>query len=475
MTETAVAPVTAPASGPAPAVPVMPVPGNVAERLLSLDTLRGMTIAGMILVNNPGTWSAIYPPLKHAQWHGCTPTDLVFPWFLFMVGVAMTLSFDKRIARGASRGRMFVHVVARSAVLILLGLVLTGFPNFRLITPFILAIAGLQLVTREPDRKSRSLVPVGWAMLATGVLWWLGDFRYFNGPSQRSSFADFFPLEPGGRSPIRIPGVLQRIGLCYLVASAIALNTRAAGRAVWAGALILAYWAVMVFVHAPAGYVIGNGAPGARIDAPAGSSFNGALNDWIDVKLMGQHLYGARPDPEGLLSTLPAVATVLIGTLIGTWILRVDFSRVRKCTGLLAFGVALTAAGLLWSIWFPLNKKIWTSSYVLYTAGLASMLLAFCYWLCDILKWQKWAIPFAILGTNAIVAFFGSAIMARMLGMIKWSTNGEDVSLKAWLYSFYQSAFTQPLNASLAWALSYVALWILLLAPLYWKRIFIRV
>ncbi|MGI8905131.1 MAG: acyltransferase family protein [Candidatus Sumerlaeaceae bacterium] len=462
-----------PLSGPPPAAPLLdPVK---SQRLLSLDVLRGMTIAGMILVNNPGTWNATYAPLRHAPWDGWTPTDLVFPFFLFMVGVAMTLSFDRRLAAGASRGGMLGHVAARSLVLILLGLVLTGIPNFRLITPFILAIAGLQLVTRKPDADSRVWTPAGWGALAAGVLWWLVDFRYFNGPTARSAFGDFFPLQPGGKTPIRIPGVLQRIGLCYLFASMIALNTRVVGRAIWAAILMLGYWLVMKFVNAPAGYAIGNGAAGIHVDAPAGAPFAGVLNDWIDVRLLGQHLYSHRPDPEGLLSTIPAIATVLIGTLAGTWILRPDQSRGWKAVGLVAGGVVLVMLGQIWNVWFPINKKIWTSSYVLHAGGLGSLLLALCYWLCDILNIRRWAIPFAILGTNAIVAFFGSGLMARLMGMIKLGEPGKETSVKGFLYLFYESSFESPKNESLAWALSFVTLWVLMLWPLYRKRIFIRV
>jgi predicted acyltransferase len=460
---------------------------------MSLDVLRGITIAGMILVNNPGSGRHVYDPLEHAPWDGWTPTDLVFPFFLFMVGVAMTLSFDRRLARGASRVHLFGHVAARSAVLILLSWSLSAFPNLRLLIPMILMIAGCQLITREPvsPREPLDSGPpaervsiwnskwLGWGVLAAGFVWWITDIGYFSGPTARGSWSDWFPLHAEKGSPLRIPGVLSRIGFCYFFGSLIALNTRPRGRATWAIALMLAYWAIMVLWHAPADWVIGNGAPGAERDAPANAPFPGTLNDWIDVQLFGRHLYGMRPDPEGLLSSIPAMATVLLGTLIGTWLLRADLSRQKKCVGLLVAGVLLVAAGELWNVWFPINKKIWTSSYVLFTAGLASLLLALCYWLCDILSWRRWGVLFAVLGTNAILAFFGSGLLGRIMSMTRWHVDGaapdKMISLRGWLYQFYESSFTNPKNASLAWALSYVALWVLLLLPLYRKRIFIRV
>lgn len=472
------APEPSPSESQETAVPLSPPLGTRPERLLSLDIFRGLTVAGMILVNNPGSWGHIYAPLGHARWDGWTPTDFVFPFFLFIVGVAMTFSFDRRLARGDGRGRLLGHVLARSCVLFLLGLILAGFPNFRLITPSILAIAGIQLVARDlPPGERNRWKGLGLGLLGAALIWFLADFRYFNGPTPRGGFEHLFPLSSeGGRTPIRIPGVLQRIALCYLAASLIMFTARTWGRAAWALGLINVYWLIMKYVPAPEGYVIGNGAPGARIDAPEGSPFPGALNDWIDVQVLGGHLYGARPDPEGILSTLPAIATTLLGVLTGMWLRHSGPSKAAKAAALFVAGNLLFILGATMDSYFPINKKIWTSSYVIFMAGWAAALLAACYWAVDVKGWRRWGLPFMVLGTNAILAFFGSGILARLMGMIRLGEDGEkEITLRAWLYQFFQEGISDPKNASLAWALSYVAFWVLLITPLYRKRIFLKV
>ena len=447
---------------------------------MSLDVFRGLTIAGMILVNNPGSWDHIYWPLEHAPWDGWTPTDWVFPFFLFMVGVAMTFSFDKRLAKGASPVHLLGHVFCRAWVLFLLGLILTGFPNLRLITPYILGIVGLEMAFAEPKAdasgKGRNpyMIP-GWICVAVGVAWFVIDFHYFNGPSRRGSFADIFPLHVEGGRPIRIPGVLQRIALCYAAAALIMVGTTWRGRIAWSLGLIVVYWLVMKYVQAPAGYIIGAGIEGAKADAPAGAPFAGALNDWLDVKLLGAHLYSARPDPEGLLSTIPAIATTVLGTLAGTFIQRRDLSMDRKALLLGLVGLVFMVAGQAMGLAFPINKKIWTSSYVVAMAGWASFFLALCYWLIDARGWKTWGLPFLVLGTNAILAFFASGLVARILGMIKWGQGESARTLRGVLYKPLTMAFTDPKNASLAWAVCFVAFFVVLLTPLYRKRIFLKV
>lgn len=451
------------------------------ERLMSLDVFRGLTIAGMILVNNPGSWGALYSPLEHAPWDGWTPTDFIFPFFLFIVGVAMTFSFDKRLARGLEKRQLLGQVFCRSGVLFLLGLILGGFPNLRLITPFILGIVGLEWTFAEPPRSLKAqpfFTPKavrGLTVLGIALLWFLVDFRYFNGPTQRSGFQHIFPLSANGEgSPIRLPGVLQRIALCYGAAALIMVITKWRGRLAWALGLIVAYWVIMKCMHAPAGYVIGNGVKSAHMDAQPGAPFPGALNDWIDVKLLGGHLYSARPDPEGLLSTIPAIATTLFGILTGMWI-QSPGERKQKAVTLLGAGVVMLVIGAIMGYFFPINKKIWSSSYVVFMAGWALTILSACYYVIDVAGYKKWALPFLVLGMNAIVAFFGSGLMARLLTMIKWGQGESAMTLKGWLYAFYTSGITAPKNASLVWALSYVLLWVLLLTPLYRKRIFLKV
>ncbi|MBX7244185.1 MAG: heparan-alpha-glucosaminide N-acetyltransferase domain-containing protein [Candidatus Sumerlaeaceae bacterium] len=469
-------------SNPAPdTAPVVsgPPPQPKPERLMSLDAFRGLTIAGMILVNNPGSWDTIYWPLEHAPWDGWTPTDFVFPFFLFMVGTAMTFSFDKRLklAGSGTATSLLSHAFARAAVLILLGLTLTGFPNFRLITPFILSIAGIQLLFNDkPGEHRRRTTPLGWMLFGLGLVWWVVDFRYFNGPAPRGSFSDFFPLGPGGKTPIRIPGVLQRIGLCFAAASVImVLFPRAWSRLAWAIGLIALYWVMMKYLQAPAGYIIGNGVEGAKPDAPAGVPFPGTFNDWLDVSLLGGHLYRVRPDPEGLLSTIPAIATTLLGALAGMWLQNPSTRRESKGGHMFIAGLVLIGVGEIMGIYFPINKKIWTSSYVVAMAGWSLVFFAACYHLIDVRGWKRWSLPFVVLGTNSILAFFGSGLMAKAMGMIKWGPTDNQVSLHSFLYSFYKSGISNPKNASLAWAICFVTLWVLLITPLYRKKIFLKV
>jgi predicted acyltransferase len=392
----------------------------------------------------------------------------------------MTFSFDKRLAKGASKPHLLGHVFVRACVLYLLGMILTGFPNLRLITPYILAIAGLELAFLEPRQSAGGaarnpwMVP-GWVLTAIAVLWFVVDFKYFNGPTRRSSFSDWFPLTVEGGSPIRVVGVLQRIAMCYVAASLIMVATGPRGRLAWSVGLVAAYWIIMKFVDAPAGYAIGAGVSGITVDAPPTAPFPGRLNDWIDTTLLGRHLYSHRPDPEGLLSTIPAVATVLLGTLCGAWIQAPNRPRERKAALMFITGVAFIWVGELLGLWFPINKKIWTSSYVVSMAGWASAILAICYYLMDVRGWKWWAPPFLALGTNAILAFFGSGLMARLLSMIKWGEGDAATNLKSWSYGFYTGAFGAGEFASMAWALSFVALWVLLMVPLYRKKIFLKV
>jgi predicted acyltransferase len=380
---------------PAEAVPLAATP----SRLLSLDVFRGITIAGMLLVNNPGSWSHVYDPLEHAKWHGWTPTDLIFPFFLFIVGVAMAFSFAVQERRGAGRGEMMGKVAKRSAILFLLGLVLAAFPFY-----------GLDLAT------------------------------------------------------LRIPGVLQRIGLAFLLASGVVLFTGPRAQAAVAALLLLGYWAAMKLVPVP-----GHGAGSLEPDSN--------LAAWVDRAVLGTaHLWKSSKtwDPEGLLSTLPAVATVLLGMFAGRW-LRSERSPERKTAGMLAGGAAGVVLGLLWNELFPINKNLWTSSYVVFTAGMALLVLAACYWLVDVKGRRRWAFPFVLLGVNAIAAFFLSGIMARLLTLVKWAGPAGDVTLKGWIHDHAFASWLSPLNASLAFALCFVLFWVGVMYVFYRKQIFIKV
>lgn len=419
---------------PASAEPAKP------GRLVSLDAFRGITIAGMILVNNPGSWSHIYGPLRHAQWHGWTPTDLVFPFFLFIVGTAMAFSFSRRAAQGAATGQLLFQVARRSVILVCLGLFMYGFPDWRLIGPFVLVIAGLGMA----GGGSTARQVIGWILAAAGAAYFALDFGYFEA------------------SRLRVPGVLQRIGVCYFGASLIVLLFGWAGRIASVLVILVGYALVVAYVSPPANYA------GAVVGA------EGRLHDWLDVRVLGEHLYRERPDPEGLLSTLPAIATVLLGVMAGGW-LRSGRSMMEKAAGLFFVSNVLVVAGLWLAYVDPINKKIWTSSYVILTGGLAGHFLAACYFLIDIKGRRAWAWPFVVFGSNAIVVFVASSILAKMMGRWKVDVDGGTISVKGWIYREWFASWAAPLNASLAFALAYIAMWLLLMIPLYRGRVFVKI
>ena len=357
------------------------------SRLVSLDVFRGITIAGMVLVNNPGTWSSIYWPLEHAEWHGWTPTDLVFPFFLFIVGVSITLAFARRVEEGSVRRDLYLKVIKRTAIIFGLGLFLNGFPYFQLGT-------------------------------------------------------------------IRIAGVLQRIAICYLIASLIFLTTKVRTQFLVAVALLIVYCLVMTRFAAP-GY------------APGDLSKEGSIASFVDRVLLGQHIWkqGKVYDPEGLLSTFPAVATTLFGILTGHW-LRSERTRFEKVVGMFVAGAVCVALGWAWNSFFPINKALWTSSYVLFTAGLALQFLGLCYWVIDIKGYRRWAWPFEVFGVNALALFVGSALMVKLMALFK---------VQGWIFRNLFLSWATPINASLAYAIGFILVWLLLMWLLYRKRVFIKV
>jgi predicted acyltransferase len=370
---------------------------NPSGRLVSLDVFRGLTIAGMVLVNNPGTWSSIYWPLQHAEWHGWTPTDLVFPFFLFIVGVSITLAFGPRVEEGTVKRGLYSKVIKRSAIIFGLGLFLNGFPYFQL-------------------------------------------------------------------STIRIPGVLQRIALCYLIASLIFLTTRVRTQLLIALALLFAYWLIMTNLATP-GFAAGD------------LSKEGSIASFIDRKLLGQHIWrqGRVYDPEGLLSTIPAVATTLFGVLTGHW-LRNEKTRIEKVVGMFVAGAVCVVLGWMWNKFFPINKPLWTSSYVLFTAGLGLQLLALCYWIIDIKGYRRWAWPFEVFGVNALALFVGSGLMVKLMGLIILPRgDGSQISSQGWIFRNFFLPWASPINASLFYAIAFILLWLFLMWLLYRKRIYIKV
>lgn len=433
-----------------------------AERLISLDVFRGLTLAGMILVNNPGNWEHVYGPLRHARWHGWTVTDLVFPSFLFIVGVAITLAFERRIDRGDSRWLLFSHAIRRAVVIFALGMMLNtmtngyvnglngGMAHWGALVPFVLTVLGLGVLW--PDESAWSRGSGGGAALRLI----LAAFVVLG-----AVFAFLWYLEDLSASQVRIPGVLQRIAVCYLIAALVVLATGVPGRVLVAVACLVGYWAILWRVPAPAGYA-----------APVTGS-EGLLHDWLDAKVLGPHVYRERPDPEGLLSTLPAVGTVLIGVLAGNWL----FTRrdtERKAAGLFIAGLALTIGGLVADHWMPINKKIWTSSYVLLAGGFCLYLLGFCYLFVDLQGIRRWAAPFLVLGTNAILVYVLSSATGWLLGVTWHLSNGSELNIKRTVYEALAGQ-VGPRNGSLLYALLYVLLWVVLFTPLYRARVFIRV
>lgn len=379
------------------------------QRLISLDVFRGITIAGMVLVNNPGTWSHIYWPLEHAEWNGWTPTDLIFPFFLFIVGVAIPLAFGKRIERGDARRALFIKVLYRSAIIFLLGEFLAGFPYFHLAT-------------------------------------------------------------------IRIPGVLQRIAVCYFFASVIYLTSRPRTIAIISVVLLIVYFILMKHVHWN-GYYVGD------------LSKEGSLASIIDRKVFGPHIWkqGIVYDPEGLLSTIGALATTLFGILTGNLIRAKDKTPTEKVALMFVAGIGCMIIGWCWNPWFPINKSLWTSSYVFFTAGLALQFLALCYWLIDIKGYKAWTKPFVIFGVNAIILFVGTGVMARLMGMTSGfmgsfeklihvtKPDGSPLALQSWIYDHAFASWLAPNNASLAFAISFILLWLFFMWLLYRRNIIIKI
>ncbi len=363
-----------------------------SARLPALDVFRGLTVAAMILVNNPGNWGQVYAPLRHAAWHGWTPTDLIFPFFLFIVGVTTTLSLDARRARGATDGELATGIARRGLIIVALGLLVSAFP--------------------------------------------------------------FFPPEHLAR--IRLPGVLQRIGIAYLVAALVVLHGSRRARIAAAAALLLGYWALLTLVPVP-----GIGHP--TLQPPAAT-----LGAWLDRRLLDGHLWAATRswDPEGVLSTLPAIASVLLGALAADF-LREERPLAQRVRRLALAGAVAAGVGLIWGLVFPINKNLWTSSYAVFTAGAAALVLALCFWLIEVRGWRAWTRPFVVFGVNPIVAFVGSAMLSRLLyTTIRVPYEGATVPLQQAIHRSLFASWLPPKPASLAFALAMVALWWAVLALL---------
>ncbi len=354
------------------------------ERLAALDAFRGLTIAGMLLVNNPGTWSAIFPPLEHAPWHGWTPTDLIFPFFVFIVGITSHLSLESAERRGIAPASVRLRILKRGLLIIFLGLMLQSFPWFPL--------------TRITE--------------------------------------------------VRFPGVLQRIGLCYLATAFLARGSSWRRITLIVVVLLFGYWGLQTLIAPP-------GVVHPTIDVPGET-----LSAWIDRSIFGTHLWKESRtwDPEGLLSTLPAIGTCLLGLLTGRWLTR-PLPLAERLNGLFSAGAIGMMAGLVWNWALPINKNLWTSSYVVFTAGMAAVILGVISWIMDVKGKNRWAAPLVTYGLNPLTAFIGSGAMARVLGMIRLPSADGTTSLQQGIYHAAFASWLPPRVASLGYAIGFVALW----------------
>lgn len=366
-------------------------------RLMSLDIFRGATIAAMILVNDPGG-PGTYWPLEHAEWNGWTPTDLVFPFFLFIVGVAMAFSFPSRLKRGESRQNLLLHVAWRGVILFVLGVFLNG-------------------------------LPIGFHLAS-----W------------------------------RVYGVLQRIAICYVIAAIVALRTKPRTWLAAAVGCLAGYWILMRFIPVP-----GYGVPAHDIPL---LDPDRNLVAWLDRTLLTGHLSEVTRDPEGLLSSIPAVASCLFGLLTGHW-LRSSRTAAQKVRGLVISGCSGVVLGEIWNVWFPINKKLWTSSYVLLTTGLALLVLALCYWLMDI-KQRRGPIAsfFQIFGSNAIAAYVLAELLAIGMDMVQVS---RDVSVHDFVHQRFLAPIANAPNSSLLYAIAFALVCWIPMWLLYRKRIFLKI
>ncbi len=382
------------------------------DRFLALDIFRGITITAMILVNNPGSWSYVYPPLLHAEWHGWTPTDLIFPFFLFIVGVAMAFSFHKRLSRGLAPRQLYPKIIRRSVLLFLLGLAL-------------------------------SLIPID---IPEGYNWF------------RDTVLN-----------ARIPGVLQRIAVVYLLTAVLVLHFRTRTLVGWGVALLLTYWVVMKTVPFT---VMVDGQPVRYVGVlEPGLNLAAYVDDWLlhgHTWLQGRYLHY---DPEGVLSTIPAVATCISGVLAGTLLLQKK-PTLEKVAVLFFWGCLGLAIGLILHGFFPINKNLWSPSYVVFTSGFAAVFLAMCMYLADIRGRRRWAKPFVIFGVNALAYFVLASVFTRILLLIR--VGEEDVRLKTWLYQSIFVPLFGHMNGSLAFAIFYIIFWLGIMTLLYRKRIFIK-
>jgi len=376
---------------------------NSVNRVLSLDVFRGLTIATMILVNNPGNRKYTYTQLDHSEWNGCTVTDLVFPFFLFIIGVSIFFALDSKKSTIPSSTLIFA-ATRRALILFGLSLFLFLFPKV---------------------------------------------------------FVD--PLE--ALRTVRVEGVLERIAIVYFVCTIIFIKTTIKTQLKLMILFLIVYWAMITFIPVP-----GVGHPNMGTDTN--------LVAWLDqIILTPSHLLHGTWDPQGILSNIPAFSTTLLGILTGYLLKRKDLAAGDKVSWIFTIGVGCTIIGLLWDSSFPINKLLWTSSYVLYAGGLASIGLALCYWLIDVQGYSRWTMPFVAFGRNAITIYFLSELIPRILDMIKISTaDGKTTTLRSGFAKMViNPLFSSPYNASLAHGITYVLFFFIIAWWMYRKNIIVKI
>ena len=369
------------------------------KRFTALDIFRGATMALMVIVNTPGTWSYVYEPLRHAQWHGCTLTDLVFPFFLFIIGVAMRFSFDKYDI--CKYGPLFNKIIFRTITIFIIGLLLNAFPFIR------------------------------------------QDWDW-------SSF--------------RILGVLQRIALAYFLASFIILRSDVKKLVKISFILLIGYWISLMSY----GWLSGQDPYALKTNLVL------VIDRYI---LGGNHLYGGTGiqfDPEGLLSTIPSAVTIIIGFLVGTMIKTTD-NHEDNSQRMAVLGSLLIIIGWLWGFVFPINKQLWTSSYVLYTSGIGITILAGMIWLIDVKKVNWWTKPFVIFGSNAIFVYALSSVWAKILLKIRFELDGEITTGYSYLYKTIFQPLAGNINGSLLFSFFHVLIFLLILTWMFRKKIYIKI
>ena len=390
------------------------------ERIKSIDVLRGLTVATMIMVNNPGTWGAIYPPLKHAAWSGCTPTDLVFPFFMFIVGASMWFVFQKA---GCTFNALGKKVVTRAFKIWAVGFLLTWYPFFS----FPITMAPHEIFGIE-----------------------------FSFPAMKN-------LET-----MRIMGVLQRIGLAYGIAGLLILALKKVKYILGAaGVILVGYWIILIVFGQGDTYMTAAGNATQRFDL------------WI---MGAAHLYkgyGLAFDPEGLLSTIPACVNILFGYLAGRIITISKDDKLLASQQLMFWGAIGIMIGLAWDLGFPINKPLWTSSYVFFTCGWASLLLGMCIFVIDVKKKDRWTSPFIAFGMNPLIMFVLAGVIVKTMSLIKIPYNDSTLSLQPYLYRtifvpLAQLVTDDPRLASLLWALFFICVLWVIARIMYKKNIFIK-